>query len=218
MNHKVEGCLKHTWEASVVNFRPAIGMTTCVARTFDVWLDQLKAHLLKDTPTRADTKIPSCDGFYGGCIGRKPQNLPPGPLLKFSQKGYLAKDLPRRPGIQSQKLCHLPFEGNHLFSLESTSVLERSADRKEGFPPPKNQIMGEMFLISSPPSISSRRPGGKRGKAGPLRKRWGGRISHNLNDLGSSVGERLRAFLPQEVNATQNQFILDILRYGYRIE
>lgn len=49
MDRKAEAYLRKAWDAGAANFEPAIA-STCIARTLDLWLRQLKILLESDTP------------------------------------------------------------------------------------------------------------------------------------------------------------------------
>lgn len=49
MDSKAENLIKKIWEAALALLRPGVA-ATCVARTLNVWLDQLEYHLQNKTP------------------------------------------------------------------------------------------------------------------------------------------------------------------------
>lgn len=76
MDSKAENLIKKIWEAALALLRPGVA-ATCVARTLNVWLDQLEYHLQNKTSrdqileSLPLLKMVTCfladaiDGFYG---------------------------------------------------------------------------------------------------------------------------------------------------------
>lgn len=134
MDSKAENLIKKIWEAASALLRPGVA-ATCVARTLNVWLDQLEYHLQNKTPrdqileslpllkmatcvladaSAESIKLSACEAALSNSSRRV--------LWLKSWSGDMAS---------KNKLCALPFHGQFIFGPDLDQILEKASDWKK---------------------------------------------------------------------------------------
>lgn len=136
-DRRIETMLKRSGEASSLALRP-ITASICVAHGLQHWLKKLLGHLEDGTPVlQLLGSLPillKAAAFLADSAEESLRILARTVVLENSARTALwlktwAGDVPSK-----LRLCGLPFQGNLLFGPDLDKVLERSADKKKGFP------------------------------------------------------------------------------------
>ncbi|XP_068089930.1 lamina-associated polypeptide 2-like isoform X1 [Hyperolius riggenbachi] len=146
---KAEFALKKTWSAICANFRPAAA-TTCVGRTLDMWMHQVMHHIKmgssKETILNSFTVMFKAINFIIDAATES---------IRLTARAAALSNVARRniwiktwegSNISKSKLCTIPFSGDLLFGHQLDEILERSSDKKKGFPKKTQFRPGKRFF------------------------------------------------------------------------
>ncbi|XP_044141513.1 lamina-associated polypeptide 2-like isoform X2 [Bufo gargarizans] len=142
MDRKIDGLLKRAWEVSANSINTNIAATS-VARSLCLWVNQLEEHLRQDTPKEEIlASLPLFKMAASFVADASAESI------RFAAKTDSLTNTARRAlwlkpwsgDIASKnKLCALPLKGSHLFGPVLDEILEKTADRKKGFPEEKGK-------------------------------------------------------------------------------
>lgn len=164
MDRKVEGSLKHAWEASMGSIRTNIA-TSCTTRSALKWMDTLKANIVGGAPRKElldalETIQKATEYVADGLIDS----------LRLTANSSAAVNTARRAVwlrtwdgdlASKQRLCALPCNGERLFGEALDEALDRAGDKKKkllsGAQPPSGRFSRQPNR-NRDPRPRSRRP------------------------------------------------------------
>ncbi|XP_040266410.1 lamina-associated polypeptide 2, isoforms alpha/zeta-like isoform X2 [Bufo bufo] len=137
LDRKAESLLRKTWETTAALLKPGVA-STCVARTLNLWLDQLEIHLVNKTPRDQILEslplLKMATSFLADAAAES---------VKLSARTAVLSNTARRAlwlkawsgDITSKnKLIALPFHGQYVFGEDLDKILDNATNKKRGFP------------------------------------------------------------------------------------
>lgn len=133
MDKQMDLLLKRSWQSIMSNLKPAMA-TTCVARNLEYWENQLKAHVLADSPkqeiwdffTTLSSAVASMADASVEAIRMSARSAALTNLIVW---------LKTWPGdVRKSKLFGISFSDDLLLGPDLDTILDRTADRKKSFP------------------------------------------------------------------------------------
>ncbi|XP_018409532.1 PREDICTED: breast cancer type 2 susceptibility protein [Nanorana parkeri] len=150
MDKKGEALLRRAWEAAGAGFKPAVAVT-CMARTLDVWLAQLKDHLNEgtDRATIVDS-LPVLEKAVAYIADASMEavriSARTTALINSSRRALWLKTWPGDVASKT-KLCGIPFGGN-LLSPSHNDGAAIVGGRLRDFLPQWLQITDSVYVLN----------------------------------------------------------------------
>lgn len=140
MDKRTDVSLRRVWEASIMSLKPALA-STCIARHLELWLSQIQTHLSAGTSREQINKsfplLFQAIGFLADSSAEAVRMAARTSALANTARRSLWLKTWSGDVTSKSRLCGLPFTGDHLFGPGLTEALERTADKKKGFPEKK---------------------------------------------------------------------------------
>ncbi|XP_071980402.1 uncharacterized protein [Engystomops pustulosus] len=217
MDRKSDFLLKKLWESSMTTIKTNIAATS-VSHTLLFWLGGLEDHLREGTPREEILDslplLKSATAFLADASAES---------IRFASRDAALSNATRRALWLKQcsgdicskaKLCSLPFSGEFLFGSELDEILDKAADKKKGFPEPRPTPKKQFFFVALEQTKTNQRirgdlPGDKASGIVPGEEKTSHSCSvpqtNQKRSNDARVGGRLKDFLPQWKNITNNR-------------
>lgn len=182
MDKKADQQLKKAWQSIVGNLKPAMAMT-CVSRNMEFWLNQLKTHIIADSPKQEildsfPTLIAAVAYISDASADSIRMSARSGALTIAARRALWLKTWPG-DAASKNKLCGVPFLGDQLFGPDLESILDRTADKKKSFPVKKKKQPVRRFFRPQKNQEKSNRPQEKRRNWAAQRGKGKGNVLFN---------------------------------------
>lgn len=149
MDKKMDQQLKRTWQSIMGNLKPAMA-TTCISRNLEYWVNQLKAHIIADSPKQeildSFSTLSAAVAYVSDASAESIRMTAKAAALANSVRRALWLKTWQGDTASKNKLCGVPFLGDLLFGPDLDSVLDRTADKKKSFPVKKKKQPVKRFF------------------------------------------------------------------------